>query len=144
MIVVVSIAWSAFSRSNGVGGGAEDIIRRWRIDAPWLGRSTEALLTPDCLVLRDAETGAFAALQLTNLGEVAEGGASVRCRVRGRGCWVDFGGVVFDGWYEIGCPDRDERVDLIAALRRASASLGRRPAGRPFLARIRRSPSQPR
>ena len=117
------------------------VQHRWPVDAPWLGRATEALLTSDRLILRDAATGALATIDLSELVEVADGLTGVRLRVRRRGCWVDFGGVAFDGWYEIACPDGRERADFVAALTHALTKVGRGHLV-PFLARDRHARSR--
>lgn len=115
------------------------VLYRWPVEAPWLGRAAEALLTPDSLILRDAATGATATLDLSELVSVADGPTGVRFRVRRRGCWIDFGGVAFDGWYEVGCRDDDGRADFVAALAHALANVrGGQPLPTPFLSRLRR------
>ena len=111
---------------------------RWRAVAPWLGSATEAFLIADRLILRDADAGAVATLDMSEVVDVVGGFTGVRLRVRRRGCWVDFGGVMIDGWYDIVCPDVGERADFVAALTHALANVGgEHLLPMPFLARIR-------
>jgi hypothetical protein len=114
------------------------VLRRWPVFAQWLGVAAEAVLTSDRLILRDRATGAVATLDLADIVAIDDGRTGVRLRVR-RGCWIDFAGVMFDGWYEVGCRDQAARTTLVAALAQAVANPGGGPrVATPFLTRLRR------
>jgi len=110
-------------------GGDDPITWRAPIEADWLGREPECRLTARRLLLRDAATGAHAALAPNDITTVERHGRRLRLRTT-HGRWSDFAGVAFDGWYEIALLDDASAAELAARLGRAIAASGPRPRWR--------------